>query len=205
MADVYVVTSSRTAAVLARGRGTQYLGPYFGEPTSIADAAHELSEPLAKVHYWTRRWHELGLLKVAEVVPRAGRPIRRYITIADAIEVPPELLPDTLLEAGLTRVNRELIVGLGAAAPETVYGGVLRIHKPPGHRHVSADRAQSDALTNRRADVLQSTFTAEFTAAEARQLRRELEDLRDRWLQRADRPGRGTHMVLLAISPVPPR
>lgn len=205
MPSVHVVTSSTAAAVLARGRGTDYLGPYFDGPTSIADATREISEPMAKVHYWTRRWHELGLLEVAEVVQRAGRPIRRYRTVAEVIEVPPELLPETLLEAVLTRLNRELIAGLATAAPETVYGGVLRIHKTAGHRHVSSDRSQPDGLISRREDVLQCSFTAELTASEAKELRRELEDLRDRWLQRADRTGPGTHMVLLAISPVPPR
>lgn len=200
-----VVTDPAAAAALARGRGTHYLGPYFDGPTSITAAAHELAEPLAKVHYWTHRWHELGLLEVAEVVPRAGRPIRKYKTVADTIEVPPELLPETLLEVGLTRLNRELIAGLQAAAPEAVYGGLLRIHKPTGHRHVSTDRAQADGPATLRGDVLQSTFTAELTATEARQLRRELEELRDRWLQRTERPGPGTHMVVVAISPVPPR
>ena len=205
MPDVHVVTSSTAAAALARGRGTHYLGPYFDGPTSIADATRELSEPMAKVHYWTRRWHDLGLLEVAEIVQRPGRPVRRYRTVAEVIEVPPELLPETLLATGLTRLNRELIASLAAAAPETAYAGVLRIHKPDGHRHVTSDRSQPDGLISRRGDVLQSSFTAELTAAEAKELRRELEDLRDRWLQRADRPGPGTHMVLVSISPVPPR
>jgi hypothetical protein len=195
----------QAAAALARNRGTNYLGPYFDGPTSIAHAARELSEPLAKVHYWTRRWHDLGVLEVAEVVQRAGRPIRRYRTVADMLEVPPELLPGSLLETGLTRDNRELIAGLAAAVPEIVYGGVLRIHKPAGHRHVTFDRRQPDGAPERRGDVLHTTFTAELTADEAEQLREELADLRDRWLQPADRPGPGTHLIMLAMSPTPPR
>jgi hypothetical protein len=205
MSQVHVVTSRRAAAVLARGRGTHYLGPYFDGPTSISEAARELSEPLAKVHYWTRRWHELGLLEVAEVIPRAGRPIRRYRTVAQVLQVPPELLPETLLEAGLTRITRDLVASLTAAAPDIMYGGVLRVHKAAGHHHVSSDRFQPDGLNSARGDVLQSSFTADLTAAEARELRRELTELRDRWLQRADRAGPGTHLVLLAVTPVLPR
>lgn len=190
--------------MLARGRGTQYLGPYFESDNSIAQAAKELGRPLGKVHYWTHRWHDLGLLTVASTTPRKGRPVRQYRTIADEFEVPPRLLPDTLLQAQLGRANRELLDAVQVAAPETALAGVLRIHKPAGHHNVSIDRTVPTGTRPTRDDVFQTYFTAALTPAEATQLRDELQQLNERWTHRSSRPGSETHLVMLSLSPVPP-
>lgn len=199
-----MVTSADVSAVLARGRGTQYLGPYFGDGNSIAEAARELGQPLSKVHYWTHRWHDLGLLTIKSTSPRMGRPVRHYCTVADEFEVPAHLLPDELAQAQLARANRELLAALKVAAPEIVFGGVLRIHKPAGHHNVSVHRdAPADAPPMRN-DVLQTHFTAALTPAEATQLRDELRELNERWTHRAGRPGSETHVVMLSLSPSKP-
>jgi hypothetical protein len=199
----HVVGSPQAAATLAAGRGTTYLQPYFDQPTSIAEAARSLAKPLARVHYWTHRWHDLGILEVAEVIARKGRPIRRYRTVADVIEVPPQLLPHSLFEQQLARANRELVAGMEAAVPEVTLGGLLRIHKPPGEHSVTTDRTLDGPRTGR-GDVLQCNFTASLDREEAAQLRQELEQLRDRWTQKAGRLGAGTHLVALAITPLAP-
>lgn len=199
-----MVDSAQVAAVLARGRGTQYLGPYFGDENSIAQATTELGQPLGKVHYWTHRWHDLGLLAIRSTTPRRGRPVRKYRTIADVFEVPAHLLPDTLLRAQLDRTNRELLDALRVAAPEIVLSGVLRIHKPTGHHNVSIDRSAPTGASQARDDVLQTHFTAALTPAEATQLSDELQQLRERWTHRSSRPGRETHLVVLSLSPIPP-
>lgn len=204
MTRTHVVGSAQVAAVLARGRGTQYLGPYFGDGNSIAHAAKELGQPLGKVHYWTHRWHDLGMLTIPSTTPRMGRPVRQYRTIADVFEVPAHLLPDTLLRTQLDRANRELHDALQVAAPETTLGGVLRIHKPAGHHNVSTVRTAPIGAPPVRDDVLQIHFTAALTPAEARQLRDELQQLNERWTHRSSRPGNETHLVILALSPIPP-
>lgn len=201
--STYVVESREAAAALARGRGTHILAPYFDAPTSVAGAARALGEPLARVYYWTRRWHDLGVLTVAEVVPRKGRPINLYKTVAEIVEVPPQLLPTALFEAQVARDSRVLVAGLNAAVPEIFFGGVLRVHRPAGQRYVSTDRTMPEG-TPRRHDVLQTTFSVALDREEAAGLRTELEQLRDRWLQPSDRPGRATHLVVLAIAPLPP-
>ena len=189
--------------MLARGRGTPYLGPYFGDGKSISEAAKELGQPLSKVHYWTHRWHDLGLLAIKSTSPRMGRPIRRYCTVADEFEVPAHLLPDGMAQAQLARANRELLAALQVAAPEVVLGGVLRIHKPAGHHNVSVHR-EAVAGPPMRNDVLQTVFTAALTVPEATQLGDELRQLNERWTHRADRPGSETHVVMLSLSPVQP-
>lgn len=202
MTSTHVVESAEVASVLASGRGTSYLGPYFDRPTSIAEAARELSRPLSRVHYWTHRWHDLGILVVHDVAARKGRPIRRYRTVADVIEVPPELLPHTLFESQMARDTRELVAALGAAVPEVVHGGLLRIHKPAGLRGVNVDRTLGD-VTRMPSDALQSSFGLTLDKHQAEQLRLELEELRTRWLRKSGRSGRSSHLVALALAPVP--
>lgn len=200
MPRTYVVESEQVAAVLARGHGTTYLQPYFEGPTSISEAARKLSRPIARVHYWTHRWHDLGLLEVVEVVERKGRAIRRYRTVADVIEVPPDLLPHAMFQAQMARDSKEIVAALDAAAPEVVRGGLLRVHQPAGQRGISVDRTTLSPGRLPRG-VLQTSFGLELDRSQARQLQGELEDLRDRWLGASGRSGPITHLVSLALAP----
>lgn len=198
------ITDPEAAACLAAGRGSHFLAPYFAGPSSVTQAASYLHESVAKTHYWTRRWHDLGLLEVVREVPRSGRPIKLYATVADEFVVPPDLLPANLLLQQLERGTRELHDALVHAAPEAVYAGSLKVHKPQGSRHVSSDRIAStaDGHTSR-GDALHTEFSIALSAAEAKAAREELEALRDKWIQRSERTDKVTHLFILAMAPVP--
>ncbi|NHN54637.1 hypothetical protein G9U51_02430 [Calidifontibacter sp. DB0510] len=200
MRTVYVVRSPDAAAALADGRGLPYLAQYFTTARSIKEAADRLGEPLAKVHYWTRRWHELGLLEVVEERRRGGRPIRVYRTVAQLFEVPAGSLPHEKFEARMARSRRVQRAAAEEAVPELQHAAVLRVYNEGTDGQVSTDRTTDGAV--RRGDILSCDFTVRLSAADARRLRDELEDLRNRWLERGT--GRsGTHMVELAITPLP--
>ncbi len=207
MATTLEITERDVANALSAHTGPQYLAPYFGRDRSVAEAVEYLDEPMGKVHYWTRRWHDLGLLEVVARQERAGRAILRYRTVADKFVVPERLLPETLLERQLDRVNRRMLHNLQREFPEVAYEGELTVWLPPGQRGISIDRA-----TSRRAEFaakggFQSSFVVNLEPHEAVELREELEQLRDRWLERAggaDRKageaGRRAQMVVLATA-----
>lgn len=194
------VHDPKLAASLASARGNHFLAPYFDGPCAVAEAAAYVHESLAKTHYWTRRWLALGALKVVDEVPRGGRAIKLYRTTADVFVVPPELLPESQLALTLERVNREMLDALETAAPEVAFGGELQVSKAPGQRHVSTNRGPAGRL--RRDDTLHCNFEIALTPDQAAAACKELEALRDKWVQRADDDAKTTHLFVLAMAPV---
>lgn len=204
MPTTLTINDPRVAACLAAGRGTLFLAPYFAGPSSVTEAAAYLHETVAKTHYWTRRWCDLGLLAVVEEIPRGGRAIKQYAAVADEFVVPPELLPENLLLQQLERGTREMHDALVRAAPESAYGGLLKVHKPKGSRHVHNDRLAATASgAPKRGDAVHTEFSIALSPDEARAACAELEALRDKWIQRADQTGKTTHLFILAMAPVP--
>lgn len=207
MKDELHVDDPALASVLAAQVGTGYLAPYFAGPHSVQEACDYLDEPMSKVHYWTRRWHDLGAVEVVERVPRKGRSIARYRCVAREFVVPDDLLPETLLEQQLRRINQRLLEGLVSAAPQVAYEGRLHVSQPPGHRGVSHDRTARQGVDQ--GNSLSCSFDLLLTDDEARELREELEAVRDRWLERgASRErrlleqGYTPSLTMLATTPV---
>jgi hypothetical protein len=85
---------------------------FAGRPRSIAEVARDREYDLKRLHHHVLRFCRLGLLEVAEVRARAGRPVKLYRTTSEAFFVPhaatPELATDPLA--------RDLRAGLQAAA-----------------------------------------------------------------------------------------
>ena len=73
-------------------------GCFLGRTRSVREAADALGRDLDAVLYRVRRLHAVGLLEVAAVQARAGRPIKRYRAVHDAWFVPFEALPYADLE-----------------------------------------------------------------------------------------------------------
>jgi hypothetical protein len=76
----------------------EVFGCFLGHTRSVREAADVLGLDLDAVLYRVRRLHAAGLLEVAAVQPRAGRPIKRYRALHDAWFVPFEVLPYADLE-----------------------------------------------------------------------------------------------------------
>ncbi|MGJ3508649.1 hypothetical protein [Enemella sp. A6] len=171
------------AKALTAQVGSDFLSPYFDQARSVREACDYLDQPMGKVHYWTRRWHDLGALEIVERVPRKGRAIARYRCVAREFVITHELLPETLLAQQLQRTNQRLLDGLLTSVPQMAYEGRLTIHQPPGQRSVTHDRTTLDGSNE--SSSLSSSFQLLLTEQEARQLRAELNAVRDRWLERA--------------------
>ncbi len=202
-----LITEPAVADALSARTGAQYLGPYFDRPRSIAEAVDYIDEPMGKVHYWTRKWHELGLLEVVERQARAGRPIARYRCIAQKFVVPERLLPQSLLERQLNAVNAKMLRNLQRNFPEVAYDGELTVWQPPGQRGISIDRASSREEETAKKGGLHTSFVVALDPQEAQELRAELEAVRDRWIERgggADRQpgkdGRAAYFTILALA-----
>ncbi len=98
-----VVRDSTLADLLTNPAVLRQLEPFLGRESSISQAARltgiKPNTMLARV----RRWEKLGLLKVVESVRRAGRPVRKYRTTADAWFIPFDTTSAESLEAGLAQ------------------------------------------------------------------------------------------------------
>lgn len=203
-----VIQDRALAAKLSTTRGAHYLAPYFERPCSISEAAEELGEPMSRMHYWTRQWHDLGLLEVVEERKRAGRPIALYRTVAKEFVIPDEVLPESLLERQLEGLNRVL---LKSFTKQLSGGGSgMHIFREPGHRGVTMNHGDGlDRPDTWGGSSRHSSFRLALTRDEARELHDELVALQDRWIERAGRSDRrkgqaGTrdHLVLLASAPM---
>lgn len=207
MFDELPISEPAVADALSARTGAQYLGPYFDRARSVAEAVEYLDEPMNKVHYWTRKWHDFGLIEIVERERRAGRPIARYRTIAKKFVVPERLLPQSLLERQLNSVNAQMLRNLQREYPEIAYDGELTVWQAPGQRGISIDRASSRKEETAAKGGLHSSFVVALDPDEAREMRAELQAVRDRWLERgggADRQvgkdGRSGYLVILAAA-----
>jgi hypothetical protein len=85
---------------------------FAGRPRSIAEVARARGYDLKRLHHHVGRFCRLGLLEVAEVRARAGRPIKLYRTLAQAFFVPHAAARELATES----LARDLRQGLAAAA-----------------------------------------------------------------------------------------
>ena len=83
-----IVRDDARAALLLDPRTLQQLEPFLGTARSVGEAAEEQGEKPNTVLGRVRRFEAAGLLHVAQTVPRRGRPLRRYRTVADVFFVP---------------------------------------------------------------------------------------------------------------------
>ena len=126
----------------------EFLVPFLAREASISGAARELGRPLEAVRYRVRRFVRAGLLEVIREVPRAGRPIRIYRTVADGFVVPFEATPYADLEE---RMRASLAAGdevvARAAARAMRASGVearriYRDRRGEVHQEAAADREE---------------------------------------------------------------
>jgi hypothetical protein len=96
-----VVSDPDQARLLLDARTRAQLAPFLARPLAVGEAARAAGEKPNTVLRRVQRFLAAGLLEVAETVPRRGRPLRRYRTIADVFFVPFEASAAEDLEAAL--------------------------------------------------------------------------------------------------------
>lgn len=83
-----VVAEPGAAWAFAYHGRVRLLEPFMQRPTSLKEAADALETPLNTLYYYVQRFVASGLLTVATVQRRGGRPIKRYRAVAEAFFVP---------------------------------------------------------------------------------------------------------------------
>lgn len=138
------VSSTQAAAAFMDPLRRHLILSFVIRTRSISEVAQLSGLSLSLTHYHVQRLCRLGLLKVASVERRAGRPIRRYSACAEAFFVPDGLLPRAFGAA----LNRELDAALdGGADPRSGWlayvdrNGAMRMRREPA---TSARRPQAD-------------------------------------------------------------
>ncbi len=205
MTTTLEISDAHVVKLLLAEEAGRYLDAYMGRVRSVSEAAVQVERSMQRTHYWTQRFQDAGLVEVAEVIRRKGRPIRRYRCVADEFVIPAKALPPGTFEAQMQEINRGLTSAFARSYPDLVYGGDLHIRRTsPTDVGITYDRAASEGDLPE--DAVQSSFTMRLTRHEARQLRDELIELRDRWIaigagRDADRTA---YLSVVAVAPVPP-
>ena len=131
--DQQIITDPKVAAVLMDESDRSFLGRFFHQPRTVSDVAREVGQERVKVLYRVRKLLKLGILQVARLEPRVGRPIKHYQTSAQRYVVPYAVSPmagaaefveqlegtlrDTFYESFLSEVEGHLVgVEIGASS-----------------------------------------------------------------------------------------
>lgn len=161
----------------------------FAAPASIAEVARMRGYDLKRLHHHVLRFCRLGLLEVAEVRARAGRPIRLYRTVAEAFFVPHAAARELATE-GLARDLRE---GLALAARRPGKGYFIWADADGVARR---EPARGDAPP----EAAEMWRILRLSPDEMAALSAELDELLTRYLRNARGPGR-TYLLHAALAP----
>lgn len=99
------IADPEVARVLVENRSAQLFEPFMKRALSLNEAAQELGVKLPKLLYHVKRFVKLGLLEVACVERRNGRPVKRYRSTAKTFFVPFHVTPSETLERLLSRLT----------------------------------------------------------------------------------------------------
>lgn len=103
----YTVTDPEQARLLSNPASLRFLEPFVARDLSVKAAAEEVGCKLDTMLYRVKTLLNAGLLRVARLEKRAGRPIRHYRSVYDAYFVPFEVTPYAEVEERLTAHFRE--------------------------------------------------------------------------------------------------
>jgi len=99
--DYRVVREREAASLLMNPTTLRQLAPFLGRDRTVSQAARELDQLPNTVLKRVQRFLRAGLLEVAREVPRRGRPVKLYRTVAALFFVPFEATAAESLEAAL--------------------------------------------------------------------------------------------------------
>ncbi|MCM4082189.1 hypothetical protein [Paractinoplanes hotanensis] len=199
------ISEERAAKALVGGVAPTYLQAFAYEARSAAEAARLLDETVQKVHYWASRLVRLGLLRVVGTVRRPGRPVKRYMSTAQAYRIPATLLPANAFyrdEAGRAATLQRAIA---AHRPDLVHDGEMRVVLEPDGT-VNMDRVPFEGhrpLDEHSPAVLSTWASLYLDRATAKVLQAQLWQLVQKYRSKTDASGLGKDVYLLHIAMSP--
>ena len=203
-----VVRDDVRAALLLDPRTLRQLEPFLAAPRSVSEAARIRNEKPNTVLKRVQRFLKAGLVELAETVPRRGRPLRRYRTVADVFFVPFEASAAGSLEEALADreawYERLLRSNVVRARREALGPWGTRIYRDErGRLQVQmAVRPDADVTTlDRGGPAVLSAWRdrLELDHVDAKALQRELFDLLLRYQRKR---GAQRYVVHLGLAPV---
>lgn len=198
--DEQVITDPGVARLLSRRQAALHVSSFLDQDRSIAESAARLDLPIGQVHHWVHRLVEAGVLRVVEVVPRAGRPIKRYRAVARSFRLPAALVPPEHYEQQMAVINRGVVEAVASVADMPNQDLTICLGS---HGQVTINRL-SDLEVASSLHSLQTSMGLFLTAEQADELWSELDALRQRWAEAGhDRATPGTVPYLVQLTMVP--
>lgn len=206
---VAVVTRPDAVRILVDSAQLRFLAPFLGAERSVAEVARQLGTTIDRVLGRVRRFVASGLLEVARVQPRPGRPVRLYRSPAAEFFVP--LAAIALHRDGFRsedlwhdRFKRGFELSMGAALGATPGSGV-RVHRrtQDGRARIEAAAGPGvafDELADGRPAVLYEWTSVRLDRSDAKELQRELHEVVGRFVGRQREGGR-EYVVGLCLTP----
>jgi hypothetical protein len=209
--DWLTVEDPEQARLLSDPGAFRFFEPFLARERTVTAAAVEAGCSVDTMLYRVRKFLKAGLLRISRVETRAGRPIKHYRSVADALFVPFSATPYATLEERIENqfapFNRTLIRSVAHLLRHTGRDG-RRIYRHPDGEVWNDSAADPETPFRMDDEDLPAAYDfsteIELELSEAKALQRELHELFERYAKR--RPGRGqSYLWHLSLMPVRPR
>ena len=198
------VTTPEAARLLQDPKHARFIAPFLGRERFVAEVAHEIGAPLSTTYRHVTRYCEVSLLEVVREVPRKGRTLKVYRTVADAFFVPGHLRTSShnawlsklegAAQRGMTHAYGEQLTGWG----ELIFRNEAGIFSTslataPG-RPISSLEPDAPAILTTAHDAVYLDF------ADAKKLQRDLHALLETYTAKQ---GAQRYFLRLSLVPLP--
>ncbi|GGJ21817.1 ArsR/SmtB family transcription factor [Deinococcus roseus] len=183
------------------------LVPFLGKENTIKQAASELGISISLMHHHAQKMLDLGLIQVVSEVPRKGKAIFWYRSVADAFYVPFSLTPFETLQAAFLKSEapwqERLIRGLLKDAlhleePGKAWGVLIR-RDQHGDFDVTTSLGPDQEATNLPGAQWSSWTEIHLTPEEALAFREELQQV---WLRYRGKQNGQRYLLRLGLAKV---
>jgi hypothetical protein len=187
----------------------RYLEPFFGHERTVKEAADVLKVTIDDLYFRVRRAQKLGLLRVVNLEPRAGRAMKRYTLVADGFYVPFRVVPNIDFEALVLgfelQLERLLIRNVLAAGHDDSFVSSfgVRVYLDDAG-HLTADAAKGptqpyDFLASENPGIYTTWNQLELDFEDAKDLQRDLHAV---WQKYARKKGAQSYLLRLGLAPL---
>lgn len=203
------VTTPEAAKILTDIPELRALEPFLGCERTVKEAADVLGVPLDALYFRVRRFHRLGLLRVAAEEPRGGRAVKRYTSSADGFFVSYHTVPNVDFETltlGLDlplekRLIRNILLAGHDDSSTRDFG--FRVFRDQ-HGHLAMDAAYApeepyDFLEPQNPAMYSAWPELELDFADAKALQQDLDAL---WRRYAGKGGGQRYQLRLGLAPL---
>jgi DNA-binding transcriptional ArsR family regulator len=181
------MNTSEAAAFFINPSNTKYLLPFLKRPCGLADAALFLKVSKSHMSYWLKKLLKLELIQCIRVEKRGKHRVPIYYATADVFTVALEFVPLSSDEAMLEAHTKDFL----EAEKRSVIRSARR-HAEGWHLRYSADRLeilpQSEVMEEAR--MVNEFGQARFSDQQAREIRREMMAMLERYAKEVTEDGK---------------